>query len=255
MQEDLDSKHSMRIAYVSVSQGIYLADVQIFKIYYNRILRLISFLRFVFAVISSHAGTEVIIGNSKILEFKCLLYILRILPHRNISYVNDFYLDSICDIFKLKCYNFVKTIYILEKSNEEIKVIKDYFDIYVDIQPLMVRNVNKLEMCTILSVKPILQFPIKYWPTVYQFLLRVRNKQKIDFITFHPRVGKFERIIYGKLFYSSVEVNANVTEFTYTNFVGFYSSFMIGGKGNCLSLIRFDEYRPYEEFLEKINQK
>ena len=255
MQEELGSKHSMRIAYVSVSQGIYLSDVQIFKIYYNRFLRFISFLRFVFAVISSHAGTEVIIGNSKILEFKCLLYILRILPHRNISYVNDFYLDAICDILKLKCYNFFKKIYILEKSNEEIKTIKDHFDIGVSIQPLMIDIVNELEGCTILSVKPIMQFPIKYWPEVYRHLLSVRNKQKIDFITFHPRVGKFERIIYGKLFSSSAEVNANVTEFKCTVFLGFYSSFMIWGKGNCLSLIRFDEYRPYEEFLEKINQK
>lgn len=245
----------MRIAYVSVSQGIYLTDVQIFKIHYNRFLRFISFLRFVFAIISSHTGTEVIIGNSKILEFKCLRYILRILPYRNISYVNDFYLDAICDISKLKCYNFIKTIYILEKSNEEIKIIKDYFDIYVDIKPLMIRKVNKLESCRIFSVKPIMQFPIKYWPVIYRFLFSVRSKQKIDFITFHPRVGKFERIIYGKLFYSSVEVNANVTEFKYTDFVGFYSSFMIGGEGNRLSLIRFDEYRPYREFLAKINQK
>lgn len=255
MPEELGSKNSMRIAYVSVSQGIYLSDVQIFKIHYNRMLRLISFLRFVLAVIASHASTEVIIGNSKILEFRCLRYILKILPHRNISYVNDFYLDTICDILNLKSYDFVNKIYMLEKSDEEIKIIKDYFDIFVAIHPLMIRNVDKLEGCTILSVKPIMQFPIKYWPAVYLYLLRVRDQKKIDFITFHPRVGKLERTLYSKLFYSSVEVNANVTEFKYTDFFGFYSSFMIGGRCNCLSLIRFDGYRPYEEFLDRINHK
>lgn len=208
-----------------------------------------------FALILSQAGTEVIIGNSKILEFKCLRYILRILPHKNISYVNDFFLDNIYDILKLRSYNIVNKIYLLEKSTKEIEIINTYFDINVIIQNKLIRNTQTLENCTVLSVKPILQFPKKYWPLVYRYLFSVRHKQKFDFITFHPRVGKLEKKIYLILFKCIRVVNANDTIFKNTNFYGFYSSFMIGGEGNYLYLIRLDEHRPYEEFLDRIDQK
>ncbi len=255
MQEELDCKLSIRIAYASVSQGLYLTDAKIFNIYYNRFLRVVSFTRFVFALFLAPAGAEVIIGNSKILEFKYLRYILRFSPQKNISYINDFYLDNISHILTLKAYGIVNKIYMLNKSDEEIEIIKNYFHTDVTIQPISTRNEQKLENCSVISVKPILQFPAKYWPTVYWYLVQVKNKQTIDFITFHPRVGKLERRIYLKLFYFSSEVNANFTEFKNTKFYGFYSSFMIGGEENFLSLIRFDKHRPYEEFLNRINQK
>lgn len=255
MLEDFEYKPLRKIAYASISQGFYLDEAKLFKIHYNRLLRIISFTRFIFSLVCSRIESEIIIGNSKIIEFKCLCLILKFLSRKNVSYVNDFFLDGISDIMKIKDYKLFNKLYVLEKSDQELEFINNFYNEDIIIQPISVQNGKKLSNCTVLSVKPILQFPIRYWSVVYRYIRTVHGTNMINYVTFHPRVTRLERNIYQRLFSNSQEVIANKTEFKNVKFYGFYSSVMTRVEGNDVSLIRFDNHRPYEEFLEQMKLK
>ena len=255
MQKKHTCKSMRCIAYASVTQKKYLSDAKLFNIYYSRILRAFSFSCFLLSIVLKARGTEVVIGNSKIIEFRILCVIACLLPKLKFCYINDFFLDDLNDLKKVSKTSIFTKIYIIEKSDEEVIAISKALKTEIIVISNNEQKVREIKNCKVLSVKPIMQFPVIYHARIIKFIFNLVKNDNINVVTFHPRVGIIERKLYRLLFFNAMEVQASKINFVNVEFLGFYSNFMLKASSMNLVLINFASHLPYEEFKKKLKLK
>lgn len=242
-----------RVAYISKTQEKYLSDVQRYNISYYRIIRIVNFIYFLVTISLKKDDTEVIIGNSKIIEFRILSSITKFFPTKSFSYINDFYMDDFDDLQearrKLKPYK----IYLIGKSDEEVEQISKLMTQQLIVLTKKEPKTKTITNASVLSVKPFLQFPIIYFLDILKYIIFVMKNEDITVITYHPRVRKFERFLYKNLFPTAVEVEVSNFNFSDVKIFGFYSSFIFHSSYQKIELIKFTGHKPYEKFMEKID--
>ncbi|MDB4046196.1 hypothetical protein N9501_08300 [Amylibacter sp.] len=200
-------------------------------------------------------GTEIIIGNSKTIEFRVFCVIASLLPKLKFCYINDFFLDDLEDLKKVSKTAIFTKIYIIEKSDEDVTAISEALKTEVIAIPNNEQKVREITNCKVLSVKPIMQFPVRYYGKIMRFIFNLVKNNNINVVTFHPRVGIIERKLYRLLFSNAVEVEASEVNFLNVEFFGFYSNIILKALSINVVLINFINHRPYEEFKKKLNLK